>query len=217
MNKKTIKTPVIVYNGWGNYNVYQATIDFARNLLNEKLEELGEQIINGVKVLNLRKSFKDNPNDISIPYQVSDSVVLRAMSEILTLDVGNESRALYRVATSGVLEQNVKLPITKQIREELILWNFDKKFEVKNASALDLEKVRPEYLSFMAGIVSRAKGHPIQYVLDTDMEEADEIQILLNSKWKPEAKIENIVQRYLTFINNYCHRDEKYNIGVMES
>jgi hypothetical protein len=215
--QETIKSPVIVCNSWGNYHVYPANIDFARDLVQEKIDELGEENVPGMSVLKMRKALTDNPDDLTIPYLVSDSIVLRAMSEILTLEVGNESRALYRISTSGVLEKDVKMPITKEVRDELILWSFDKKFEVKNASATALEKVRPESLSFMSGIVSRAKGHPINYVDDTDMEDAEEIQVLLHGKWKPTAKVENVVQRYLTFLNQYCHRDEKYDMGVMES
>jgi hypothetical protein len=214
---KPLKSPVIVCDSWGNYYVYPATIEFAKKLVQDKIDELGETTVAGMGVLKGRKAFAANPDDLTIPYLVSDDVVLRGMKDLLSLEVGQESRALYRLATPGTLEKDIKLQTTKAQRDELVLWSFENKFNAASASASDLEKTRPEKsLSFMSGIVSRANGHPLKYVYGSDMDDAEELQSLLYGTWKPTAKIENVVQRYLTLLNNYCHRDEKYHLGVME-
>jgi len=211
------KSPVIVCDSWGNYYVYPATIEFAKKLIQDKIDELDEERIPGIGVLNNRKAFAANPDDLSIPYMVSDDVVLRGMKDLISLEVGQESRALYRLATTGPIGKDIKLKTTKAQRDELVLWSFENKLKVESASTSDLEKTRPEKsLSFMSGIISRAKSHPIKYIYASDMDEAEELKVLLHGSWKPTAKIENIVQSYLTLLNNYCHRDEKYHLGVME-
>lgn len=212
------KAPVIVCNSWGSYHVYPATIEFARKLVQDKIAELGEATVAGLGVLKTQKEFADNPGDLSVPYLVSDDFVLRGMRDLLSLELGQESRALYRLATPGPLEEDIKLSTTKVQRDELVLWCFENKVSVESATASDLEKTRPEKsLSFMAGPVSRANGHPLKYVYASATDEAAELKVLLYGTWKPTAKVENVVQRYLTLLNRYCHRDETYHLGLMET
>lgn len=210
------ESPVIICNGYGNYRVYPATIELARKLVEDKIADLEEEIT-GMDLLKIRRAFSGNSDDLTIPYLVSDIVVLRGMTDLLSFDIGSESRALYLLSTSGTLEKNIKLQITKAVRDEFVLWSFENKFDIKSASYCDLERTRPENnLSFMSGIVSRAKGHPIKYVCAEDMDDADELHILLYGNWKSTAKVENVVQRYLSYLNTLCSRDEEYNLGVME-
>lgn len=214
----TAQSPVIVHYGWGGYSVYPATIDLARTLVKDKIAELGEDAVAGMRVLNTLKIFRATPEDLAIPYLVSEDVVLKAMKDVLSFEVGQASGALYRVATPGPLEKGATLTVTKAVRDELVLWAFDNKFDVSTATAPKLNSTGPEKtLSFLAGIVSRAKGHPCQYAYASDMAESDELQVLLYSAWKPTAKVENVVQRYLSLLNTYCSRDEQYNLGVMET
>lgn len=214
---KPVESPVIVCDSWGSFHVYPATVDFARKLVQDKLAELGDGV-GGIAVMKARKALADAPKDLSVPYLVADSLVVRAMKDILDSEIGQESRALYRLATVGPLDKESKLPVTKAIRDELVLWAFDNKFDAKRASAPELERTRPEAaLSFMAGTLSRADGHPVKYVYDADVAEADELQLLLHGTWKPTATVENVVNRYLEVLNRYTHRDEKYHLGVMET
>ena len=214
-SKTTAKTPVIVYNGWGNFHVYPATLERAKAFLEDHKDNFRET---QALMEKLRKSNKE-PDGTNMAYVVSDDVVLRAFKDLLTLKEGDPSRALYRLMHTGVIEKGVTVPVLKNHQNELVLWAFENGYDLKEGSgyARLLEKLRPEKsLSFMAGLVQRAKGRPIEYIAADELDQAEELGLLLHGTWKPTAKIENIVQRYLTFLNQFSHRDERYEIGWFE-
>ena len=185
-----LTSPVIVCNSWGNYHVYPATIEYARRLLNDALNAYGVVHVPGLKLLQSREALKANPDDSSLPYLVGHAIIARAFKDVLSLESGTESRSLYRLLTVGPLEKDAKLPITKAIQDELVLWAFKQKVDAKELSAHQLNKTQPHTeLSFMAGLVSRAKDHQIQYCDSADLDEAEELQVLLYGQWKESANV----------------------------
>lgn len=215
---KTLKSPVIVCNSWGNYHVYPGTVEFARKLLEDTLMSSDSVTPTCVKIMNTLNTSKERPQDLTIPYLVSDGVVLQGMKDLLELGRGQASQAFCQLAAYGEPKKGAKLEFTKAQRNELVLWAFENKFKVETATARDLEKTRPEQsLSFMDGLVHRAGGRTIKYEYESDMQNAKELQTLLYGTWKPAAKIESIIQRYLKFLNDHSHRDQNYHLGVMET
>ena len=66
----------------------------------------------------------------------------------------------------------------------------------------------------MAGVYKRAGEREVVFIDKDVMETADELAELQRGKWKDTAKLSNVVQRYLTFIqDNLTHRDSKFDIG----
>jgi hypothetical protein len=211
-------TPVIVYNGWGSYSVYPATVDLARRLVKERVDELGQAAFPGFQLLELMKTAKANPDDVKNPYLVADEIVVRGLKDLVALALGEESRSLYRLSHVGELDKTSKTPVTKELRDQVVWWAFENKVNVEHLRASDLERLRPEQtLLCLKGLVSRAKGHPIQYANAEDLDQAEELRTLLHGEWKPTAKVENVVRRYLAFLNENSHRDEKYELGSFES
>lgn len=217
-SRKPTESPVIVCDRWGKYRVYPATIETAKQLVQSKIADIGEDAVPGLALLKIRKAREANPADLSVPYLVNAEGVLRAMKDLILQDVGHESRAMYQLSVSGTPEKQVKVPTTKAQRDEFALWALDNKFKVESADASELERTRPEKsLSFMSGLVARTGGHPLRYVDESVVLEANTLEDLFYRDWSPSLSVENVVRCYLSFLNDYSHRDEKYHLGVMEA
>lgn len=110
--------------------------------------------------------------------------------------------------------------ITQALRDEVVLWAFKHKLDAnKLGSNLDyaLHKLAPhEGLSFMAGVVARAQGKPLQYVEPSVLDAADELQKLRQRRWKPDAPVSRIVEQYLSFIREHLANSRNDTFDVAE-
>lgn len=208
-------THAIVYSGWGNYHVYRASVDVARQLLTEVLDQGGH--IPGKSILDDRLRAKNNPQDLAlIPVVVSAEFIDKVFKEALS---GPEAQPSTRMALAmhAEPEKGQTALISKEQQKELILWAFEQQLDLKKQCGPDdLNRTHPELtLSFLGGVLERARGRPIRFEYESEIQSARELHQLLHGSWKPEAKPHNVVQRYLSYINEMTHRDERYELGEL--
>ncbi|MCC5611139.1 hypothetical protein LC612_31390 [Nostoc sp. CHAB 5834] len=212
--QKTEPTLAIVHYDHGSYTMCPASIDTARQLLESKLLEFPDEHYPALRLARQRKAEKDNPATASrTEYTVPDRRVLQLFKDLHEQPEDEYSELLHMLSTEKIIKGQ-KLPITKDIRMEFAYWALETKYHPTTADCDFLRKYQPEkFLSFLSGLKARAKGLQIKYYNAQDLQEADEIFQLLYGGWKPEAHVENVVNRYLEMLNAYSGRDNRYHIG----
>lgn len=209
-----LEEPVIIYDGWGRYEVYPANVAYAKKLLVDEMAKLPVDCVSGLKAMNSRKAFKDSPQDLTVPYVVPDALFRKAIKDLTTSDLGSLSGALYRLSTPTPVPDQ-ELSTTKALRDELVLWAFEHKLDLKTANYDDFNRLQPQNtLSFLTGLAARANGHPVLFISEDDNDASHELSTLLYGTWKETARVENVVSRYLEVLNSLLHRDAKYRLGT---
>jgi len=215
---------VIVCSGYGNYTAYPCTLANARALLaeNEPERRLPKEVL---ELANLPKEGS---------YRVPAEMLLRAMQEVMRLGCGEVSPALTRLvsgprprtladsepvtAAPGYVEHTV----TQALKDEVTLWCVRRQLNPLSLGHLEVDTLNkdPELESFslLQGVRERAKGRSLRFVLDADLQTAEEYRQLTQGSWKPQAKADRVVQRYLNFINDWlCDRETRYHVAELKA
>lgn len=214
---------VIVCSSYGSFTVYPCTLDNARALLaeNEPERRLSKE------VLELAHLSKENN------YRVTTEMLLRAMQEVMRLGCGEVSPALTRLVSgprprpsadtepdttaSGYVEHRV----TQALKDEVTLWCVRRQLNPLSLGYLEAVVLNKDAdldgFSLLQGVRERAKGRTLRFVQDADLQTAEEYRQLTQGSWKPQAKADRVVQRYLNFINDWlCDRETRYHVAELK-
>lgn len=213
---------VIICRSYGNFDAYECTLANARAILENYLGDLCTEI----RTLHEALSDKSKKGD----YLVVKTLVDESIKEILTLDVGASTRHLRKLihggapgTKSGQADERPEVLVTQALKDELVLWAFKVKKEpqkLTGMSADELSKLEPhKTLSFLAGVVERAKGRPLVYADGWALDAAQELQQLQTGTWKADAAEHRVVQRYLQFVREYLvdRSDTDYDVTELRA
>ena len=201
----------IISHGYGAFSVSDCTLENAIKLLNENLANVGSHISDAAA------SLQDKTK-----YVVCTDGVVRSLRELMAAKVGQEIPLTARLL-HGKPTPESPVPAVVFSNEHLtallawaqlndIGWS-DLNRLVEKAS-YDLESLHPKELFVLAGVYKRAGEREVVFIDKDVMETADDLAALQRGKWKDTAKLSNVVQRYLTFIQDHLtHRDAKFDIG----
>lgn len=204
----------IVHGGYGAFSVQDCTVENARALLDERLENLGDHITVAANAI------RDKTH-----YIVNSAMAVNALNELFAAKVGDELPKVTRMINGKPDPANpVKTIVFKATHLTKIMtwatangvaWTNLK--ELTSRASYDLENMNPKSLFLFDGIYKRA-GKLEPMFLDADIiEQADELAVLQRNTWKETAKVSAVVQRYLTFISEHLmHRDEKVDLGTYD-
>lgn len=205
----------IISHGYGAFSVSDCTLENAIKLLDENLANIGSHISDAAAAMQDKTK-----------YVVGTEAVVRCLRELLATKVGQEipltARLLHGKPTA---ESPVPtLVFSNEHLMQLLTWGQSNDIEWANLHRLvekasyDLESINPTGLFVLDGIYKRAGEREVVFIDKDILDTADELAVLQRGKWKDTAKLSNVVQRYLTFIqDNLTHRDAKFDIGRYEA
>lgn len=157
---------------------------------------------------------------------VSDTLI-RALDELLAAQPGAElpqmRKALYGPPPSDDQEDRRPLYVaTAADREELALWLFRNGFTVNKRTGLDDESLKSlspqDELAFLAPLRKR-HAKPVRFVSSEIYSGARDLKALKADRWREDAPEHRIVERYVTFINEWLvnPRNERYEVVAVEA
>ncbi len=201
----------IICHGYDAFSISDCTLANAIKLLDENLANVGSHISDAAAALQDKTK-----------YVVSTDLVVRALRELMAAKVGQAIPVTARLLHG---KPTAESPVPAMVfgnehLTQLLAWGqsndvgwADLKTLVEKAS-YDLESMHPAGLFVLDGVYKRAGEREVVFIDKDVMETADELAVLQRGKWKETAKLSNVVQRYLTFIQDHLtHRDAKFDIG----
>lgn len=199
----------IVELAHGGLAVYPATLDTAQAILADYVKDrVSREVVDLADAMTVRAT--------QWPY--TRESILAAIVEVLDGAPGaalkHVRRLNYGPAPKGGLDTRSEVALTEAMREETVLWLFRNKLPTRDVSlfARDVAALAPETsLSYLAPLVARVGG-PIKYVDQEDLDDANELRILRECRWKEGARESNVVRRYLRFVNRWAHREVRFEL-----
>lgn len=196
---------IIIVTGYGSSSAYACTVDNAKSILAMHLPNLSED----VSALVALKQAPEKTHHV-----VTASLVTGALADIAQLEAGTPSSLLRRLlhgsgptAKPGIADARPQAVVTEALKDELVLWAYKNKLDPRNLKCTGadcLNDLKPHAaLSCMSGLLDRAKGLEILYAESEDIEAANELLVLQADRWKPDAKVERIVAKFLSFVSSY--------------
>lgn len=210
----------IVCSGYGNFDVYPCTVENAKVLLRQNEPE--RRLDAAVVALSKRTSDE--------VYLSTPELLTRALQDVMECGVGEPSDALTRLVrgrkkvTAGEepAPAEPELQVTQALKDEVTLWCVHRHLNPLALSSLQAQALNNDpnlrSLSVLSGLFERAGARKLQFVERADLDQADEYRQLTQGAWKPEAKESRVVQRYLSFINDYlCDRETRYHLAELKN
>lgn len=201
----------IISHGYGAFSVSDCTLENAIKLLNENLSNVGSHISDAAAALQDKTK-----------YVVSTDLVVRSLREIMAAKVGQEIPLSARLLHGKPTTESPVPPMvfSNEHLTALLTWaqlndiGWSDLNRLVEKASYDLESLHPNELFLLNGVYKRAGEREVVFIDKDVMETADELAELQRGKWKDTAKLSNVVQSYLTFIqDNLTHRDSKFDIG----
>ena len=216
----TISSPkhIIVSTGYGSTSAYACTLDNAKAILAMHLDNLSSDVSALVAIKQAT---------VKTHQVVSSALVAGALSEIAQLEVGAPSPGLRRLLhgagpsiKSGLADERPQAVVTQALKDELVLWAYKSELDpraLKSTGAYTFNEVKPHAsLSCMSGVLDRAKGLEILYAESDDIDAAEDLVVLNADRWKPDAKPERVVARFLSFVTAYLVSSRHGTYDVVE-
>lgn len=175
---------VIVENGYGNFSAYPATLENAKKIFDCHVEAIDPVAI----------ELLDN----KAPVLIKESII-NVLNKILKLKDGEAA--------------SKTITVTKEIKQELVMYCFANEIEVKNNSidSYDFfEKFKLEDLSFFGNNPNYPKDSI--FVDEYVKEQSQKYKVIINDKWKEDAKEIAKVRFILEFSQELSQRDIKYDV-----
>lgn len=206
---------VIISRSYGSYEAYACTLENAKALLANHAEALASEVR---EVAALSRDTH---------YLVSAERVAKAVKDVLTKDVGAPSvslRALMHGNGPRKAEEDTRPEalVTQELKDELALWCVKSRINPLDVRGIDASFLNRQLATLPAalvcGVTERAKGKAIQFVDDWVLSASDEYAQLMTGTWKPEAKEDRVVSRYLQFIveNLVDKSDVNYEVSSLK-
>lgn len=207
----------IVERSYGITHLYPGTFASAMAVFDARRENIYKEI---EEVRQARKS-KDT-------YLVPTQKVLRALGEVTTLPVGTDTthvRALLHGNSPRNREASdtrPQAPLTVEMRAEVALWAMDFNLALNELeSNVGADTLRESdvlnRLSICSGLRERAGEKAILLVDAQILDQAEELELIVEQRWKPEAAEDRVIRRILSFVQEHLtHRDEKFELVALD-
>ncbi len=174
---------IITCYGHGCFDAYAATVENAKAILS--WQTIPQEV----------KTFAETKPE----RWTTTEMIERVIRKMLDKQVGEnafESR-----------DNSVTIPVTAAAQGETVLYFFQKGIAPKEFSSYQLkEKCKIEDLSWLSHF------HGITLVDEWVSEWASKYRCITKDNWKEGATEEQKVAYILRFVNELCHRDEKYEL-----
>ena len=191
------KQMVIVIAG-ENCDAYAGTYEVAKQIFDSYISNLDNDVI------SIASSYDD---DSKVKY-VYSGVIYKTLHEIYTLDV-RQPAVKYSRNVLGLKDKEQTVPVTEAMKTELAVWMLKHKLAERDLSsmseatlartkAMDLEMLKP----LVESLNSTEKE--IKFcAYDDYFEAARQYRVILNNKWKEDAKETAKIRYVLEFVNSY--------------
>lgn len=199
----------IVELAHGGVAVFPATLETALAILADyEKDRVSREVVGLAGLLNASEVHRTYARE----------TILEAIVEVLDSTPGDALKGVRRLnfghAPATDPDSRPEVVLTETMREETALWLFRNKLptQADELEARALAALAPETaLSYLAPFVTRVGG-PVRYEAREDLEDANELRILRNCRWKDDARESNVVRRYLRFVNRWTHRDVRFEL-----
>lgn len=210
----------IICSGYGSFEVYPCTLENAKTLLRQNEPE--RRLDAAVVALSKR-------TDTDV-HRSTPELLTRALQDVMECEVGEPSEALTRLvrgrqkvaAGEEPAPAEPELLVTQALKDEVTLWCVRRHINPLAPGDLRARALNDDpdlrSLSVLSGLFERAGERKLQFVEREELDQADEYWQLTEGRWKAEAKESRVVQRYLSFINDYlCGRDTRYHLAELRT
>lgn len=221
------KQDFILCDSFGNRSLTIASIDAATELYFEYKQYLSPEV---KELLAFRMDRESNPTNLANPISLMEALV-----DILEKDAGTPSRALrflmHGNKTKGLTyNQDDRPPVFVQEnwKKEVAAWILPYVFERHRSmsdwksvvhNAILSRRAHPEDdLAFLEPFRLRMGGdRPLIWTYPEYFDMSEEAKIIETKNWKPEAKVDRVIQRILDFVNPLTHRDVKFEVVSIDT
>lgn len=215
---------VIVHQGFGAFSVYPCKLEIAQNILKSKLPCVPPSVAKAAQNIAEGNSKAVGP--------LHSRLLCKILAEVVQGPVGNKSAALEtllrRAKARGKPEDSKKrdsaemdFTITQPMVDEVLRWSHAHHLSAHqfgNQWHAVLQACGDDWphLSFLAPIKAELEQHQLKILPTEDLEMAEELSVLQRNKWKEGAEESRVVERIIEFVNQLCHRDERFSVARFE-
>jgi hypothetical protein len=175
---------IITSYGHGCFDAYEATVENAKAILSWQ------------SIPEVVKTFAETKPTRWTTYESIERII----KKMLDKDVGElafESK-----------DGSVTIPVTAEAKAETVMYLFQKEIAPKEFSAYSMNngKVKIEDLQWLFHF------HGITLVDEWVSEWASKLRCINKDSWKEGVTEDRKINYILTFVNELCHRDERYEL-----
>ena len=174
---------IIVSHSYGSFDAYEATVANAKEILS--WQTIPAEV----------KEFAENKPE----RWTTTEMIERIIKKMLDKEIGEEA---FRSKDDSVV-----IPITAEAKAETVLYLYQKGIAPKEFSSYTLKtKCKIEDLSWLSHF------HEITLIDEWVSDQASKLRCINKETWKEGVAEVKKIDYILRFVNELCHRDERYEV-----